>query len=314
MSHQNYPRSRGAFTLVELLVVIAIIGILIGMLLPAVQQVRESARRTQCANNLRQVGIALHNYEGTNGHMPAGAYFTNVTDRNYGSIIIQLLPFMEQNNLFENYDFRSNVLPDYQRMADGRLIAAHTIPSLVCPSDNGNETYFNGRGITNYVSSKGPTAHIDNPNHPNPLWTVWNANAFGAYNNPRETAGPFNRLSVRYQFQDIVDGQSNVIFFGEARRADSRHIQRGWGATNNGQGMLSTLIPINWECSDENATDGRFHPSNWNGEFGFKSNHPAGVQILMGDNSGHFLRESVDPDLFNLLGAKADLQVAEWDF
>ena len=146
-----------------------------------------------------------------------------------------------------------------------------------------------------------------------PLWNVWNANAFGKYHNPKETAGPFNRLSTRYKFRDCVDGQSNVIFFGEVRRADSRHVQRGWGATNNGQGMLSTLIPINWYCADEDATDGRFSPNNWNGEFGFKSNHPGGVHILMGDNSTHFIRESIDPDLFNLLGAKADKKVAEWD-
>lgn len=313
MLTRSHPVSRNAFTLVELLVVIAIIGILIGMLLPAVQQVREAARRTQCANNLRQVGVALHNYEGALGDMPAGAYFSHIPVRNYGSIMIQLLPFMEQNNLYDNYNFKSGGKPDNQKMPDGTLIAAHTIPTLVCPSDNGKETYYRGHGISNYLASKGPTAHINSPWHPNPLWTVWNANAFGGYHNPAETAGPFNRLSVRYKFRDCIDGQSNVIFFGEVRRADSRHVQRGWGATNNGQGMLSTLIPINWYCADEDATDGRFHPGNWNGEFGFKSSHPMGVHILMGDGSTHFIKESMDPDLFNLLGAKADHGVAEWD-
>lgn len=313
---RSHPISKNAFTLVELLVVIAIIGILIGMLLPAVQQVREAARRTECANNLRQVGVALHNYEGATGEMPAGAYFSipsHIENRNYGSIIISLLPYMEQNNLFDNYNFRSNVKPDNQKMADGTLIAAHTIPTLVCPSDNAEETYRNGRGISNYSASKGPTKHINSPWHPNPLWTVWNANGFGNYHNWKQTAGPFNRLSIRYKFRDCIDGQSNVIFFGEVRRADSRHVQQGWGATNNGQGMLSTLIPINWYCADEDATDGRFHPANWNAEFGFKSNHPMGVHILMGDGSTHFIQESMDPDLFNLLGAKADQKVAEWD-
>ena len=92
-------RTRTAFTLIELLVVIAIIGILIGMLLPAVQQVREAARRTTCANNLRQIALASHNYESAHMEMPDG--FVSTAQYGYGSSFISVMPFMEENNLFD---------------------------------------------------------------------------------------------------------------------------------------------------------------------------------------------------------------------
>ena len=223
---------------------------------------------------------------------------------------------MEQNNLYDNYNFKSGGKPDNQKMPDGTLIAAHTIPSLgLSIGQRGRKRitewswYLELFGVQR-VRPK----HINSPLAPQPVMDGMECQCvWGTITTPEETAGPFNRLSVCYKFRDCIDGQSNVIFFGEVRRADSRHVQRGWGATNNGQGMLSTLIPINWYCADEDATDGRFHPGNWNGEFGFKSSHPMGVHILMGDGSTHFIKESMDPDLFNLLGAKADKEVAQWD-
>lgn len=98
-------RARG-FTLVELLVVIAIIGILIGLLLPAVQAARESARRTQCANNLKQIGLAVHSYHDARGKLPPGSYWRkNSALKERGSILVHLLPFMEQEGLYETFDF-----------------------------------------------------------------------------------------------------------------------------------------------------------------------------------------------------------------
>jgi prepilin-type N-terminal cleavage/methylation domain-containing protein len=149
---------RGAFTLIELLVVIAIIAVLIALLLPAVQKVREAANRTQCANHLKQLGLAEHMYHDSYGRFaPEGLWmpFDWNPQIRKGSHLLQLLPYLEQDALYRSIDFSGSLTnpPVNQRLPDGRWLREVVLPVLVCPSDPLNGRLPNGLATTNYSAS-----------------------------------------------------------------------------------------------------------------------------------------------------------------
>ena len=307
---------RPAFTLVELLVVIAIIGILIALLLPAVQAAREAARRAQCSNNLKQIGLAVLNYESAMKILPPGAFWACRDGTRKGSILVHILPFIEQQSLHDAFDFNAAII-DGQTFGDtGEEIGSTIVPPYVCPSDNhkgvidteSHSSFDPARHVAlhNYTASRGPNQLANNGSCP--CSNNWNsfASASGIYEDYDNFAGPFTRRCTCIRLSAVTDGLSNTIFFGEVRPMCSWHNDNGWATSNNGNGYSSTVIPINYDsCTrDTSTSDNCRRYCNWNTEAGFRSAHPGGAQFLFGDGSVHFLPETIDHQAYQDLGGK----------
>ena len=358
------PRNfrRRAFTLVELLVVIAIIGILVALLLPAIQAAREAARRASCVNNMKQLGIAIQNYENTHKRLPAGAFWGDTRKQggsdpeckkcgpidpnpfcckeDRGSILMLLLPYIEQQPLYDSIDKR--IVVDEQKLPNGQPIGSVPIPSYVCPSDEhpGEASHVASEWglltvaemktfkMSNYAASRGATKHIDGGSSCG-LTQDWNDfldnNGYpkiavdypeiGA--NParwRWSGGPFTRMGVQFKMSQITDGPSHTIFMGEVRVKCSTHAAEGWLFTHSGNGIVNTLTPINFPSCTETLGIECYSWDAWGSSLGFKSAHPGGAHFVMGDASVHFLPDSIDPFVYAWLGGKADGQAATFSF
>ena len=283
----NRKRDSSGFTLVELLVVVAIIGILIGMLLPAVQQVREAARRTVCLNNLSQLGMAVHNYEFSAGSLPPG-----VTDKTgpivnkpvgqHTSFLVHLLPFVEQGNVANNFD---NAAGAY---AKANIPAAlMRIPVFECPST----------GISVAPGTVLPGA----------------SNYAGCHHSVEAPIDDDNDgllfLNSAVGYAEILDGSSNTILIGE-KLTDPADL--GWAS-----GTRATL----------RNTGELLGQGDWRAKYagiplpgpkfvgGFSSPHPGTCSFLMADGSVHPASLDVNPQLFSNLGAREDgamMGVIEW--
>ena len=310
------------FTLVELLVVIAIIGVLVALLLPAVQAAREAARRTQCSNNLRQIGLAMVNYHDGNKWFPPGAVWSNTGAtipapgnfaNNRGSFFIRILPYIEQQNLFSQFDMNTGTDGQLQQ-GGGILLRGIEIPNFTCPSDTVRRTGSAPNFVmpASYHTNMGPSADIsNNPNCACPLHPTFQTFSRTGTNvsNP---AGPFSRNGwvSQTKMSDCNDGLSNTIYLGEARAECSGHVAGGWSASNRWGAF--TQVPINFDSCRTQAiatSEGKnfcFATCSWNTEVGFKSNHPGGCQFVFGDGGVRYLGQNIDMKTYNYLGDKND--------
>ncbi len=271
-------RWRG-FTLIELLVVIAIIAILIGLLLPAVQKVREAAARAQCQNNLKQMSLAVANCSDTNqGKMPPslGLYPSSIQCPNNanGGLFLHLLPYMEQDNLYKNAvfnDARNGGFPTYSEWGPG--ITSSTIKSYSCPSD---PTWTPGQGLTSYAINGQVFAGAGG----------WDAPPPGQY------WGSYKRFPA-----SIQDGTSNPIVFTE-KEAVCSTTSGGWAPTNptNFFGDWGPEI-VAAEHGDEPKGQGALFqvqpiPNQGNGDIAV-SPHTAGINCGLGDGSVRFVSQGI---------------------
>ena len=314
---KNEPRSvRSAFTLVELLVVIAIIGVLVALLLPAVQAAREAARRMKCQNHLKQIGLALHNYEDTFKTFPHG---TNscCSPRN-DNWIIMLFPFLEMKNLYDAMDhngFLHNTPVNVQIGQNSKLTG------LICPSDgSGNNPItvgFPAQSLSPahalwYPACMGPT-HMDScPFCPagstpseNNFCCQGNNFGTGAGNGfpAGSSVGMFGRYFKAIRISEVTDGLSNTLMVGETIPKHCVFIK----VFTHNFPLSGTSIPLNTMESDNGVG------SNWFRVCGYKSFHPNGANFCLGDGSVRFLSRSIDYRLYNGLGTRAGGETVQLD-
>lgn len=305
-------RSLAGFSLVELLVVITLIGILIAMLLPAVQGAREAARRLQCSNNLKQLGLAVTSYEQIHSVLPAGAYCcydsTSTSALNRGNVLLHIMPFMEQQALYDRFDFNKQV-DDQVIPGTGKYLGTTVIPLFLCPSDQPAKISWVASGLAraNYLASAGPSAGGEAAGITCSLNATWNSVCrVGESGDPRTpNAGPFHRNCYHTPLTRIIDGLSNTIFFGETRPACSACAQFGWVISNNCQGSAYTQVPINFASCSTTSTDCYYYHT-FTSSHGFKSCHPGGAQFLFGDGAVRFVPETIDYRTYQYLGDMAD--------
>lgn len=298
LSEQSTLAVRLGLTLIELLIVVAIIALLAALLLPAVQQLREAARRTECRNHLRQLALALHAYEGAHGTYPINTSFTHdVGPQSESRSWLQcVLPYLEQRNLYGNIDPGLSI-------EDNRKWAEYSVPVFVCPSD-AHDGRLDRRadvpedwvlGVTNYKACAGNN---------------WNWGQFvfswprGRFANSHDGLNEGNGLicegrqgAVITRPQNVRDGLGNTFAIGETVAGWTKW---AWWYSQNGT-TATTAIPLNFHPPwvshmEDNIVD-------WHHNYGFMSRHQGGAHFAMVDGSVRFVSENINRDVYHALGS-----------
>ncbi len=280
-----------AFTLVELLVVISIIGMLVGLLLPAVQSAREAARRMQCSNNLKQLGLGLHNYESVYRKFPVGSIQSN-----FISGFASILPHLEQGNTYSNYDFSLYYTRPENANLSKQSVPTYLCPAMILPRDVPETRGREVGGPSSYLLNEGTGSYM-----------VKADGMFGAH------WPTFGRNNPHIGFSSISDGTSHTLAVSETTYNYENYL---WSASTPAPlgGTLryglarwivgyprvalgTTQFPINDFTNSTLA--------------GYSSQHTGGVNALFMDGSVHFISDRVDADSFNAMSTRAGREVTD---
>lgn len=290
-------RKRRAFTLIELLVVIAIIAILIALLLPAVQQAREAARRSQCKNNLKQIGLAVHNYHDIYTCFPNANANSELSG---GSLFVSILPLIDQANAYNLYDFNLTNSDPYNVTVTSQVLPFYLCPTSPmrravpsCSSDS-------GRAPGHYAVCIGSKDY-------NPYWSY--------YGDPQPVLNGSivytNSTPGQTRFRDITDGSTNTLMIGETAynlpdykfssgdcSGQSRYSFTYWSSPYPGSAVCTTEHGFN----PKDVADDSIYDSNWFKTF--RSDHVGGVQFTLSDGSVRFISENIDAALLDALATR----------
>jgi prepilin-type N-terminal cleavage/methylation domain-containing protein len=289
MVYVQFPHKKG-FSLVELLVVIAIVGIVIAITLPAVQAARETARRSQCANHLRQIGLAMHRYHDANGALPNATFYGTT----FLSAFTAVLPYVEEEVKSSAFDLS---LP-YRSPANLRIIEL-SVPIYVCPTMSLPRSVPEADSACDEYGAPGSYAVSTGTENP--------------WNGPHNGALIFARSGVT-RFKSISDGLSKTLLVGELdygltnyNWGACKNRETRWGATRWGAGYPGVSLA---------TTSGRFNSDRLISGFAelvtFRSDHPGGAHFAMADASVHFVVEAIDPAMLDALSTRAGEEVIEW--
>ena len=302
---------RRAFTLIELLVVIAIIAVLIALLLPAVQAAREAARRAQCVNNMKQIGLACHNYSDVHGIFPSqvgGVPTWHVNSDYRTSWMVQILPMIEQTSLFNSYNFAGD------RAAysfNNTTVMATYISAYVCPSYAGPVRQQGQSDWNGYAGPGGDamkqwfiagTCYKGNLGDNTTGTFPGSNNAYGDLNGTNPTAtGMFWRAQMVVSIAAVTDGTSNTLLTGEALPNTCN-----WNAWSESNSSVATVsIPMNQKVNRDRANPGYC--------YGFRSQHPGGMNVGMADGSVRYLKETLNVATYRALSTRAGGEVISAD-
>lgn len=292
--------ARDAFTLVELLVVIAIIGILIAMLLPAIQAAREAARRLQCQNQMKQIGTAMHNYYSTNNQFPAGAMLDEYVYLPWHKAILE---YSEQGQVIDiacSSLGSCGIDPETCNMQV--MFSQNRVPMYLCPSYAKDHEVFDdkARYLSHYVGISGPVGPIGGS---------------GSTDYDTDTGSPSNVICTAskqgiltrdsaFRIRDIPDGSSNTLMVGEMSWKDSNWSLRGWGCAATGPDRKSFGTPQN--CRLESCQNIAYPPRKFSrvdtgsdaNSTSFGSEHNGISNFLLADGSVHVVDESIDIGIY----------------